>query len=165
MEGSEKIPGGKLLAQYCCKVMIAHWQSIHEGPKQKLEKVKGFLESGQLVTKYPNSWCRKCGAVDIVVSFFDCPTHGYFCKSTCMVGSIDEERICPKCAAQCQHLYSVEQQCQNMTYCTKTCDNCDIILCPDHRQFCQGCGERLCTKGCFDEHSCAQGRKRAKKGK
>lgn len=167
-EGSgdgERIPGGKLLAQYCCRVMIAHWKSINEGAEQKLE------EQRQLFRKFPpglgndREWCRECGVVKGIMQVYYCEYHQDtpVCYS-CMRGP-EEERICPSCSIWCD--YDVEgSSCKKVTQEGKTCSACRNDLCTDHRQYCSHCGELFCKQDkatdCFDKHSCAQGRKRAK---
>lgn len=172
IEEEEHIPGGKLLAQYCCRVMIAHWKSIHEGPKQKLEQQLELFQKWPPAL-YPNqAWCKKCGAVQKETQMYYCTIHkAYFCYM-CLVGP-EEERACPKCAIDCDydaHEDGNARRCKNTTT-GPLCSQCSADLCTDHRQYCAYCGELFCKQGigvngnvidCFDKHSCAQGRKRAK---
>jgi hypothetical protein len=172
-EEEEHIPGGKLLAQYCCRVMIAHWKSIHEGPKQKLERQLELFQKWPPVLSLNEAWCRKCGLVQKKTQMYNCEDHGknYYCR-TCLVGP-EEERVCPECAISCD--YDVYDdgapRCKNVTREGPDCSQCSADLCTDHRQYCAYCGELFCKQGtrvqgdaidCFDKHSCAQGRKRAK---
>jgi hypothetical protein len=169
-EGSE-IPGGKLFANYCCGVMIAHWKSINAGAKQKLDEQRKLFRKDPPNIQSAHKWCRECGVVK-KHGLYHCPYHDYFCMD-CMQGIPKEEPICPLCAVFCDYDMNEEAlpRCKNATTETTTCNVCRNDLCLDHRQYCGSCGKRFCRQGtgvkgnvidCFDKHSCAQGRKRAK---
>lgn len=84
----------------------------------------------------------------------------------CMV-----EGQCDSCITYCEY-----DKCKNVSgviqkddvFFDTSCANCDIILCPDHSEFCHHCGDRFCLtskegKSCITSHQCVQAKKRAKK--
>lgn len=174
-KGSGKIPGGKLLAQYVGKVMIAHYKSINEGPRAKLQIQLDLLrKNGGAQLNNDTKWCQECGVINSIRYFHYCSIHkAYYCKG-CLQGP-DEERICPMCITSCDYNYDYEKKdlprCEIWTDGKTFCNDCESDLCVNHRQYCSDCGKAYCLPGinsegkridCFDKHSCPQGRKRAK---
>lgn len=158
----QKIPGGKLLANYCCHVMVM----ALEGSL----RTKAKLQLEDIYDRNRNS-CVKCGFTFNVNRLISCTLHGFTCQFCSPIS-----QGCIICAIPCEYHHWENQKCKNLLNpkAKKKCNTCDLKICDDHIQFCPHCGMGMCLQGnvtgfsdvdnCWLNHSCVQGQKRAKHG-
>lgn len=159
----QRVPGGRLLAQYVGKLIVAFVSKHVEPDRRRIQ-----LQRDAVVTaKYsvmPLSACRGCAIVLHHSALEICSrdsSHGVYCPDCC-IGKLCKRLCCAKC-----------QMPGCATFCPKgearhQCGQCGATICADHRQFCSHCGVALCLKAdatqpCLERHQCTMGQKRAKK--
>lgn len=157
------IPGGAALAEYVCKVIVAHQKQAWEPTKAIMDRNLQVIRdshkqsSGEVTT-------RGCGLCGRLAAPTEAAGFASLCrKQDCML------RICKNCAVKgycptCVTRCSIAECNAVLAGYYGVCDGCKEQQCGKHRQFCPGCTGRICwdpqnpARGieCLEKHVCTR---------
>lgn len=154
------IPGGKNLATYVAKMVVAAYGSQFTRYERQRDYIAKLASQ-----KIDTAGVRSCdsGKCRVVLASKDikkCRVCTEFYCPSCLI-----EGQCPDCLIRCEfnNCISIVKRRKNDNSIIE-CE-CDTALCPDHVIYCRDCGTSLCSENpdCEKNHECDQGKKRRKK--